>query len=457
MLPTRTDLKTLILKGADPIKVIQVKNVKEADYNALDEKKKALYELNEETGMYDIPDDIWSERVRSGAVAGVWPTTGGSSTAPIMDAYGVTDKIVLYDGQTGSEYKTAMDRFMEESGISYPEEPAADTGEILEVGHEEEDSIRKRFKRIYEEDHPGDTVKVINDTNCYQYNGASYWGLPDHMKGILANVDGIIEITSGKNTYRGIIECKTSRFNSKTTKLFKQGIVPYYYYIQLVIYMATLNLPFAYICLKTGMYKEDFTYIYVERNLDIEKIVLDAVDEFFTDVEDDNPPSVEGEPASKILEFYRKSFGPIKEDAPIVELPAEYADTALKLMDVNNRISELEASKKALEAQRIELLNTILPMVGEATYATVSLDKDTYYSLKFRNTDKALDEAALLAEDPDTYKHYVTKKDSFNKSLFKKEHPDLYAKYETFKYKKGGLTEAKKNFCQVDVKTKKAS
>jgi len=458
MLPTTTDLSTLILpEEANPIAIIQVLNVRPEDYDKLPEEKKKLYVFDEETDRYNIPDDVWANQIRSGAICGAWPTTGGSSTAPLMDHYGVTERLVLYAGQTGSEYSTTLDRFYEEMGLEFPMDEEDDgKDDIFFIGHVEEESCRQYFKRYFEKDHPGDKVKVINDTTCYQYQGYKHWKMAEHLKGILANVDGIIEITCTDGiTRRGILECKTSRFNTEVAKKFAEGVVPFKYYIQLVVYMAVMNLSFAYICLKTGINETDFTYIYVERNFDAEKLVLKAIDEFFTACENDEAPSLEGETSENILKYYRKMSGPIKEDAPIVELPEEYATIAVKLQDISVRLADIANIKKELEAKRIEYLNEILPMVGESTYATVSRDDEYYYALKFKNTSKALDEEKLKAEKPEIYEMYLQEQPKkFNTTLFNKEQKPLKEKYETFKYKKGGLTEAKMNFCEVELKKK---
>lgn len=458
MLPTRTNLNDLILPEiANPKSIIKVLNVTQPEYDALSEDLKVLYAQDPDTLLYNIPDEIWVKQIRSGAICGVWPTTGGSSTAPLMDHYGVTGKVHLYDGQTGSEYHTALDRFFEEMGMEYPTDEVTDNADIFFIGHTEEESCRQYFKRYFEADHPDNKVRVINDTHCYQYQGYRYWEMPEHLKGILANVDGIIEITDENGEVnRGILECKTTRFNSSTAKLFKAGQVPYKYYIQLVVYMAVMNLPFAYICCKTGIDRDGFDYLYVERNLGVEKLVLSAIDQFFTDCENDTAPTINEESSDNILKFYRKMAGEIKDEAPLIELPESFGDIAIQIMDVNNELAEIAVAKKELEAKRIELLNQVLPYVGESTYATISIDEESYYSLKFRNTDKTLDTEKLMAEQPEIYNMYLQTKSTFNLALFKKEQKLLLPQYETFKYKKGGLTEAKKNFCEVEIKKKMA-
>ena len=179
--------------------------------------------------------------------------------------------------------------------------------DVLWVGHNEEPSIRNLFKRNYCKDHPLDIVKVINDCHMYQC------GMRDHTGKllypfVLCDLDGLVEI----NGVTGILECKTCNKGSEDYKLWKKHIVPLKYYLQVCWYMLCMNLPYGYIVAKWGLLPSECVYIYIERNFDVENLIIKMAQDFLEAVKTKQPPDLNNQNMDRLFVYWRKKNGQSK-------------------------------------------------------------------------------------------------------------------------------------------------
>lgn len=453
MLPTTADLNTLILKNADPIRFFKTDNVFQDELVKIPKELQGQYDYNPESRNYTLREEEWLKWRTHGPFwrhpehpRYVDVAIGGSDIAALFDGSELSKRLFLYEGQHGSPYKTAIELFYEKTGQTLPLQEKK-TEDIFWVGHNEEASIRNLFKKLYKKDHPADTVEVFNDTYMYQCGIKKKDGSLQYPYCLL-NCDGIVVI----NGLAGILECKTCNFTSEDYQLWKNGICPLKYYLQVCWYMAGLNLPYAYIICKWGLQPQDCTYIYIERNLEIEKSLFVMADEFVSCVRTGKEPSVEGQDIERLYTFWRKKMGNFVPKAPVVELPVKKKLAITKIATLNK---EEEAIKERLEEIEIEretiLVKDIFPVFGDSNIGSVQLSEDEVCYIKLRTKGRfpGIDTDKLKAEKPEIYDMYVSLEPKFNTSLFRKEQKIIledYMKEDT------SLTETKRNYCELEVK-----
>jgi putative phage-type endonuclease len=196
---------------------------------------------------------------------------------------------------------------------------------------------------------------------------------------MLANVDRLVV---GENAG---LECKTA--NALTRTRYDKGDIPGTYYAQCMHYMAVTGLDKWYLAVLV-LGKEFYMF---EINRDEEEIqaMIDAEEDFWTCVETDKEPPVDG--TDSTCEALNQVF-----DA------SESAGSVLISDDLTSMILDIKSKQKELQTMQKEYENQVKDLMGDAVYA---------YS----------NHANI------TWKESVSKR--FDTSRFKKENPDVYEKY----------------------------
>lgn len=458
MLPTTTNLAELILPNAAPVKFFKIDMLFQDEYDAMPENIREAYEFNEETRTYTLPNYEWLEWRKHGPYYEdpnhpqyITTAIGGSDIAALFDGSELSKHLFMYEGQHGSPYKTAIELFYEKTGQELPLKETVKE-DVFWTGHNEEPTIRNLFQKMYQKDHPEDIVNVYNDCHMYQCGRKDSSGNLLYPF-VLCDLDGVIEI----NGIKGVLECKTCNFTSEDYNLWKQGIVPLKYYLQACWYMACMNYPYAYICCKMGLQPSDFVYIYIERNLEIEKMILEMGAEFVKCVETGTEPDITGQSVKRLYTFWRKKMGNYKPEAPAVELNPSLKTTVIKINGINKELEGLKQQVTDLEEMRMKLLvENIFPVMGDSNFCTVDLSPTEYAQLKLKKSSRRppIDTEKLQTELPDIYALYTIKEEKFNSTLFRKEQKNLV---EQFEQKDDTLTETKQNYCEVVIKEKKGA
>ncbi len=434
--------------GVTPVQLPKIDWAKESEVKALPERLQKDYEYDAERNCYFVPDYIWAKNWRKHGPyyydtknpQYVDVAIGGSDIAVGYDGSQMEKDMILnlYPKQHGSNFHCKADVVYQKAGNEFAlKEPSND---FLYVGHLEEDSIRKRFKKSYQAAHPEDVVEVINDTHMYQCGERDQTGNLKYPF-ILCDLDGVVVI----NGEKGVLECKTCTKGSPDYGLWKQGKVPLKYYLQVCYYMLCMNYSYAYICCKWGISADEFCYVRIERNEDVENGIIAIAEELAEAIRQNRIPDMTGQNPELVAKFWLKVMGPYEPEAKPVKLSQNETDVALELIALLEEEALLNEKLNNIKKRCFELLaKYVFPKVGKASKAFVPLDAQTYVELKFKNTTSSLeiDEDRLKAELPETYERYLVKK--FNASAFKKENPLLVKQYA-----KNELTKEKVNYLKM--------
>lgn len=454
-LPTTTDLSTLIIEGVKPIQHFKIAGLFQEEFDELPAEFQNSYEYDPETRQYALNELEWLKWRKHGPfyrhpedARYIDVTLGGSDIAVLFEGSKLSERLYLYDDQHGSNFKCSIELFCEKTGrkLELNEKKNAD---ILWTGHNEEPSIRALFKKKFQDDHPLDIVNVINDCHMYQC------GIRDDSGKllypfVLCDLDGLVEI----NGITGVLECKTCNRGSEDFKLWKSNIVPLKYYLQVCWYMLCMNLPYAYVCVKWGLSTSECRYIYIERNFEVEQLILEMAIEFIGNVRSNTPPELNGQNIKRLFTFWRRKMGNPKPDAPQVRLDQTYKDAARQLLIIEEEIKSSQNHINALKEQRNQtLVNDIFPLMGDASEAVVdySSTSNLRICLKPKQSLPKLDLPKLADQKPDLYKLYLMQVEKFDTKSFlneQKEYLDDYTVIDDV------LTETKMEYCKVRLEPK---
>lgn len=455
-LPTKTDLKNLIRPYCDPIQHWKIDNVFQDELSSYPAEIQENYVYNEESRTYTLMETEWLKWRRHGPYHDhpedaryIDVTLGGSDIAVLFDGSELAESLYLYEGQHGSNFKASVELFYEKTGRKFRlvEKKNSD---VLWVGHNEEPSIRNLFKKKFQDEHPMDIVEVINDCHMYQCGARDKDGKLKYPF-VLCDLDGIVKI----NGVAGILECKTCNIGSEDYRIWKSGKVPLKYYLQCCYYMLCMNLPYAYICVKWGISPQECAYMYIERNFEVEEMIIDMAEKFIQCVKTNTPPDLGGQNMDRLFIFWRKKMGNASSDVLPKDLPDSYKETILQLSYMNDEIKAANKTANEIKERRNNLLTEkIFPVIGNANEARVSFNEKKDLVLHVRDksfTNMKIDTKRLQEEDPDIYRMYLITKTEFDQKRFVKENPDLVDEYMI---EDDTLTDGKMNFCDVNLQNK---
>lgn len=449
-IPFINEMEKLVVKDEQPIVHPKIEFMFQEEFEQLPESLKSDYMFDKETRTYKLPEYIWRQWRKHGPYYKdaadpryIEVAIGGSDIAVLYEGSELSNWLYRYEGQHGSTYKIPVELWMEKTGRELPmKEPSK--ADIFFIGHNEEPSIRNLFKHWYEKDHPLDVCNVINDTHMYQCGRKDANGkllLPF----CLCNLDGVVVI----NGIKVGLECKTCQKGSEDYKLWKKGIVPLKYYLQICWYMLGTNLPGFYICCKWGMGVNDFTYIFIERDFEVENELIKMAEEFVRCVKEDVEPSMDGNNIERLYVFWRKRQGPYVKDVPPVELSEKYMDSLVELSIIQQDIEKANQTIKNLKEHRGKILtNVIFPLIGKANKCFIPSGKKAIVcETKYNPIRKAncLDIDRLKQERPSMFEKYVHREEVFDGKLFVKEQPTVAEEYLINNL----LTETRKDYCKV--------
>lgn len=197
-----------------------------------------------------------------------------------------------------------------------------------------------------------------------------------------------------------ILECKTTSTWNKDE--WKDDEIPQEYIIQLQHYLAVTGYEKAYIAVLIGGNK--FVWKELERDEELINMIIEGEQRFWEMVENRTPPELDGsQDANAILEY----LYPKAEEGTSIELPA-YESLVDEIVSLNKQIKQLEELKAEKE-------NKLKEAIGEH-------------------------ETAIVGKYKITWKNITSNR--FDSRTFKKEYPDLYAKFvKTSTYRRFSIKE----------------
>lgn len=202
---------------------------------------------------------------------------------------------------------------------------------------------------------------------------------------MLANIDREI---SNPDQGRGILECKTTGgFGAKD---WENEEIPDYYMLQVQHYLAVTGLPYAYLAVLIGGQKYQHTFI--PRDNEIIGY-LEAIEaEFWSLVENETPPEIDGTAASEDL---LKKLYPGTNGATVT--------FTSDMADVLQQYDESKSQEKYWTEKKKEAENKIKSAMGEAAVGIFDNRKITWKQVNLNR----LDTNKLKAERPEIYEEYA--------------------------------------------------
>jgi len=207
-----------------------------------------------------------------------------------------------------SKYKTPYQLYCEKKGIldlSYEQTPLQYWGNQLEV------LIRKEFRKR-------NKVK-IETPNTIIHPFYDFLG---------ANLDGFIP------KWNAIFEAKCSHaYMSSVWGEHGSDTIPMEYLVQVAFYCSVMNADCAYIAVLIG--GNDYREFKYNRDLELERTIIDAACKFWNSVKNDSPP-----PATAMIDL--KLMFPTHSPDKIKTIDAEVMEHLSKFKQVKSKMKELE-------------------------------------------------------------------------------------------------------------------
>lgn len=318
-----------------------------------------------------LPNDVWLEWRAHGPQGDIPYTLGGSDIAAV---FGV------------SPWKTPLELWLEKHGDKPRTEP--DNPDQLEMGHLLEPIVAHFFGKKT-------GLSYYEDTNFYQH--------PDY-EWALANVDRRYYTKDGEDA---VLECKSTSFHKRDD--WGDDKYPYYYELQVRFYMAVLNINHgSFACLWGNNPENDFKYPSIERDLEIEKLILEVCQDFIDSLYAGVPPTMEGVKTKTALEALKRIYEKGDASLPAVEFGKKHGVVIEKLAELDAKIKAKETELAALEEQRDEYKVKIIEAMKENEVGTYTADDGVIYTVKYPTRSRTgIDTKRLKAEAPDIYKEYA--------------------------------------------------
>ncbi len=303
-------------------------------------------------------------------------------------------------------------------------------------GHAFEEPVAQmfRFKTGYE---------LKDDTNIYAH--------PDYLY-LRANLDRIYErkVTDKEGQSRvitGVLECKTTTPDNPDVELWKKGICPMHYLVQVHFYLLVTGLEEAHIVCMWGFKDRDYVHIHIPRNKDLEKKILQTNVAFWEKyvLTDKKPPLLFAKQAQTVVKSLQE-YTEAKEDKPWIILDEKHRDRLKKMETIDFKVKELQDQIKELKEVKARLQIPLCDEMGEVCEAMLSTgDGSTCFHVTYRPREKtSISVEALMKEAPELVPLYT----SVNLQELKKEFPTIAEKLSetkaegrTFSVRKKQLTQ----------------
>lgn len=222
----------------------------------------------------------------------------------------------------------------------------------------------------------------------------------------LANIDGLVDI----NGKLGIFEAKTTSTRSHAVRdYWEKGIIPPYYYWQVVFYMAVMNVNYAYITCIWGCTMNDMAVIYLDRDLDVERDFMEYLRLFVEDMEMGLPLEESKSDPEILQQYYLRKYGETKGTAASpVELPPYCREYVKELKSLKEEETRATDELNKVKSKMAAAYNKIYAVMQDNKYATITMDDKSVVgvSLKTPMRRAKMDEKRFKEEHPDLYKEF---------------------------------------------------
>lgn len=259
----------------------------------------------------------------------------------------------------------------------------------------------------------------------------------------IVDTDGFVKV----NNKWCILECKTTQ-DRKLIDEFKKGICPAKYEAQCRHSMAVMNMDAVYIVCCWGWTLNDMAVVCVERDMELEKDIMEKERAFCECVELGIEPDTTDQDPALLSKFRMKLYGVPAKEAPAIEFPDTCREIIIKAIMAEREVNAAEEALEAARARKTKILAELYPYYGTANYGSFRLNDNQIVGVKLKvpmHRD-ALDVERLKTEEPALFQKYM--KQVFDDSTFGKENKVLKQKY----LKKGTVNTEKEPAYELTIR-----
>jgi len=273
-----------------------------------------------------------------------------------------------------NKYKSPVELWLEKTGQA----PSQEAGEAAYWGTRLESVVRDEFTLRT-------GIKVITVNQILQSKEYPF---------MLANLDGVCRCP----TYGKCI------FEAKTANAFKSGewegnSVPAEYILQVQHYLCVTGYNGAYIAVLVG--GNAFQWKFIERDEELISALIRYERDFWTHVQDDVPPALDGSDAcAKFLNQRYPNSVPLSK----IVLPESATDLI-------RQYSEADEQLDALTTQKQQATNLLKQMLGENEIGVIGDDSIKWLTI----TQERFNSKLLQTEQPEIYAKYTVNTNSQSK------------------------------------------
>lgn len=266
-------------------------------------------------------------------------------------------------------WKSKVELYMEKVGEIEPEDP----GEKAYWGQVLEDLVASEFEKR-------SGIKVRKNNSILQSEDYPW---------MLANIDR--DIVGSKEG----LECKTTDKRNRPMWVENdEMIIPDMVNLQIHHYMAVTGYTAWWVAVLIG--GNEFRYKKVERDEELIELLINIEKDFWTRVQNQDPPEMDGSDASS--ELLKKLYPEGQPEE--IDLPEDAAELA-------QRRNELKEQEKSLKEQVQEVENKLKDQLGDYEIGNV-INGDVMYQVKWKTVNsKRLDTKKLKKENPDIFEQFA--------------------------------------------------
>lgn len=454
-IPRRKPLSELIMANETPIEAPSIDNMLPEEYEMLSSDIKERYFYDDRNRIYRMLEPEWLKQRKH------W-IHYDNPKAPDYQKYTITGsesgtialasplmKASIPEGDKAHAFKCKSELWMNKRDVDIPLKNPSTNSDLLFGGHLFEPVALQALEKLWSKDHPEDVCRIVN--NCHMYQCGRKDANGDLLFPFaLADTDGDLYVNG---EFASLVEAKNLSAFSPDGKTVKKGKIPFIYYVQGLHYMFVRNAPSVIFIFAMGNnFPGDFKYVYLERNLDAEKMLIDVETEFIRSLNEDDAPcmnGLDGQDVKKLHDLWRRYLGNYCEDVPAKRLDQSYFDAVEEMTFIDQDIENFKERIKELteEKQKI-LVEQIFPVIGKSNEVIVPITETTSFKvqLKPESLNKRLDEEALKRERPDIYEYCCIK--NFSADRLRRDYPEIAEFYEI---QSNSFTEHKKDYCKIRV------
>lgn len=271
----------------------------------------------------------------------------------------------------------------------------------LEKGHLLEPLVAEVFRRKT-------GFRVFDDTSIFAREDYPF---------LRANIDRFYEResireTGERHTVRGILELKTTFPESQDVwNLWKKGICPEHYRLQVLFYMMVLDLDEAYVACMWGFdEKKDYVHIRIERDMEEEAELLkrnvDFWDQFV--IPGKKPPLTFSRKPEAVIRDIRAYTGFADPEAPCVIFQSDYLDDVHEIEAIDREIQSLKNKMDGLAEMKKKLQIPFVEAMGNSVTGILACGDGDYYEVAYKPRGKSVVPVAkLLYGYPDLVEKYT--------------------------------------------------